>query len=249
MKRKEETLDGIFKTFKSHLYKYKMIVLEKSLGDSEFFQIWKCDETQKSSVESILKQADKVKNVIVYQNNNCIILLENSKINIILFDWSGLEDIVHFFETSDINKNFNDNFRKKLEIIKYEIDSCLIIQSKRFKDIVNKYSNMIIKNCGCVLYKTIIPDLLYDGSQILKSIPGDKTIPINKIEIYTDPYLYITAIRINDKHPNADSMNWFCLGDLKLLPLNIENIERILNKIKIWNINDSYWVPEWFETV
>lgn len=174
----------------------------------------------------------------VIQGYKSLIIIDDNKIIDILFEWNGLYDLINLFE------KFKDSATsRKLFIAKYDIDKCLGCLSERFSEVVKEFEGLIIKGEVIEIFNTIIPDKAIIRNKILK-IPEGEIIPINKISIHTDPSCMVTSVRIQGKHPNADSNGWYCLGNLKFLPLSVDTIKKLIEQIKCYQLNDCYWKPK-----
>jgi len=177
-------------------------------------------------------------NIDVINGYKSIIIIDDGKIITILFEWNGLYDLINLFE------NFKDETTsRKLFIAKYDIDKCLSCLSERFSEVVREFEGLVIKGEVIEIFNTITPDKAIIRNKVF-TIPEDERIPIHKICIHTDPSCMVTSVRIIGKHPNADSKGWYCLGDLKFLPLNIETIYKLIEQIKCYQLQDCYWKPK-----
>jgi len=166
-----------------------------------------------------------------------IIIIHQNKIITILFEWDGLYDLVHLFE------KFKDaSMKRKLFIVRYDIDKCLSYLSERFSEVVDSFKGLVIKGEKIEIYNSIIPDKALMRNIVC--IPQKDRIPIEKIDIYVDPSCAITSVRLYGKHPNADNSGWYCLGDLKFLPLSVESINTLVEQIKCYQLRDCYWKPK-----
>lgn len=173
-----------------------------------------------------------------FKGNNCIILYEKEDIYVIVSEWKGFEEFINFFKEKFKN---NKDLNARLNIIEYEIKRCLNTLNNNFNKLLIKFPDMIIRNMGVEIEMNIIVDNVLTSRNIIKNIPKEKRLKIDKINIYTDPNGYITSVKINGIHPNADKDGWFCLGDLKYLPLTKESIDLLKSRLEIANLLDCYW--------
>ena len=79
------------------------------------------------------------------------------------------------------------------------------------------------------------------------TIPENERTPITSITIFTDPNSQISSVRLNEKHPNADENGWFCLGKLKRSKITVDNINRLIELIKCYKLDDCYWRPKGYK--
>lgn len=167
-----------------------------------------------------------------------IIIIDQNKIITVLFEWSGLYDLVHLFE------KFKDSgMSRKLFIVKYDIDKCLSYLSEKFSEVVSEFDGLVVTGEKIELFNRIIPDKAVLKHKLVE-IPIEDRIPIEKIDIYIDPSCTITSVRLYNKHPNADPNGWYCLGDIKFSPLCVDSINRLIEQIKCYHLNDCYWKPK-----
>lgn len=211
--------------------------------DSRNLIFYKTDMYMKNKWLGFLTHADDEDEIIrAYKS---IIIIHQNKIITILFEWDGLYDLVHLFERFK-----DDSMNRKLFIVKYDIDKCMSYLSKRFSEVVDGVEGLVIKGEKIEIYNTIIPDKALIKNKVMIIPPKDRT-NIEKIDIYVDPSCAITSVRLYGSHPNADNNGWYCLGDLKFLPLSVESINSLIEQIKCYQLRDCYWKPknykEWIE--
>jgi hypothetical protein len=220
------------------LVEHKIVHLDKLIGSRTKSHIpYAVYKTDLSVKNQLLKLYDPGKTII---NDQSIIFLGSKSVLMILFNWSGLHELVDFIEKNLLKIN-NE---RKVRLIKYDIDRCLTNLSKNFKDIIKSFPDMIIKNDCLELVNPLIPDKILSQNK-LNDIPIEKQIKIVKLSIYTDHNGFITSVRLKGKHPNANPEGWYCLGTLKLMPLTHETINLLLSQIKVYKLDDCYWKPEW----
>lgn len=196
---------------------------------------YKTDISYKNEWLSFLNNKNDIEVINGYKS---IIIIHDSSIITILFEWNGLYDLINLFE-----KFKDSSTSRKLFIAKYDIDKCLGYLSERFSEVVKEFDGLVIKGETIEIYNTITPDKAVIKNKILK-IPEDERIPITRICIYTDPSCMITSVRLHGKHPNADSNGWYCLGNLKFIPLSVESIKKLIENIKCYKLQDCYWKPK-----
>lgn len=95
----------------------------------------------------------------------------------------------------------------------------------------------------------IVPDKYISGTErapiINNMYRGDL---IQNIKITFNPDLYVTSVQLMDgKHPNADKDGFYCLGELKFKKLDDCFIFKLIENMKIYNLIDCYYVPNWFK--
>lgn len=211
--------------------------------DSRNLSFYKTDISEKSAWLNFIAQLNN--DIEVINAHKSIIIIDQNKIITILFEWSGLYDLLHLFE------KFKDaSMSRKLFIVGYDIEKCLSYLSERFSEVVNHFDGMVIKGEKIEIFNRIIPDKALTKTKVV-TIPQCDRIPIEKLDIYIDPSCAITSVRLYGEHPNADSNGWYCLGDLKFSPLSVETINKLIEQIKCYQLKDCYWKPknykEWIE--
>lgn len=203
--------------------------------DSRNLRFYKTDKSTKKEWLEFLKDKNDLNVVSGYRS---IIIISQNKISTILFEWRGLYELVRLFE-----KFKDDSMKRKLFIIRYDIDKCLSYLSERFSKVVKEFEGLVIKGEKIEIFKLIVPDKALTKNKAV-FIPEHDRLPIPKIDIYIDPSCTITSVRIYGEHPNADDNGWYCLGDLKFSPLSVESINRLIEQIKCYHLNDCYWKPK-----
>jgi len=173
-----------------------------------------------------------------FKGNSCLILYEKEDIYVIVSEWKGFEEFINFFKEKFKN---NKDLSARLHIVEYEIKRCLNTLNNNFNKLLTKFPDMIIKNMGIEIDMKINVDKALISEDRIVDIPKEKRLKIDKINIYTDPNGYITSVKINGIHPNADKDGWFCLGYLKYLPLTEESIDLLKSRLEIANLSDCYW--------
>ena len=210
--------------------------LEKSLE----FKFYKTDYKNKYFwIEAI---SDKLKVKHTYTGYNLIVVFDGNVVTTIVFDWVGLKELGYIFENSNIFGK-DGNFYRKLFLFKHDIETHLKSLSKNYKEVLDSFPDIAIKNDVIELQRTIIPNRAYINKNSVVEIPKESAIPITKIIIYTDPSGLISSVNIIGKHPNADKNGWFCLGNLKMIPFCVKSINTLTEQIKSYKLDDCYWKP------
>lgn len=203
------------------------------------FKFYKTDESNK---QFWVEETKQLKHINVYVGFKIIIFFRESSLITIVFDWKGLKELVKIFEDGPM---FDDDASKrKLFITKYDLDNYLKNLDKNYEDVLRAFPEIVIHDDVIVLFKTIIPEYAIIDRYTKVKIPEGQAIPIARITIYTDPSGLISSVKIIGKHPNADNSGWFCLGDLKMIPLSVSAINQIITQIKCYKLYDCYWRPK-----
>lgn len=218
------------------LFQHHIPFMMSLVTNNNSLKFYKTDETNRNYWIDIINRQFKKTPCI---NRNSIIIVNDNIIDVILFRWSGLYNVVDLFS----NRIDNDKTKRNLFLVRYDIEKYLSSLSDNFETLIRTFSTIVIKNDNIEMYKKIVPDkaLLKKGK--LVSIPVSKRIPITKITIFSDPSACVTSVRLKEKHPNADLDGWFCLGKLKRLPLNVDTIYKLMELIKCYKLDDCYWRP------
>lgn len=176
---------------------------------------------------------------------NTIIIINDGIVNVILFNWSGLYDVVDAFKTDEMS----ETRKRNLFIVKFGIKQSLARFTEGFYSVLKDF-NVVLKNDDIELYEDIIPDKALYKNKIV-DIPQDSHILISKLIIYADPQGCVTSMRLDKKHPNADEKGWYCMGDLKSVILSTNNMNTLISNIKCYRLDDCYWRPtgfrKWFK--
>lgn len=199
-------------------------------------KFYKTDISNREYWINFVNSCDDIISHIKYRS---IIFVEKEKLITILFEWSGLYDLLHFF-----NQRFIDEKSKRsLFIVHYDVDRAINNLSTKITEVLKYFKDMAIVGEQLILYRKIVPDKALIKKDKLVDIPEEDRVPINRLEINTDPFGSITSVKIDSKHPNADDSGWFCLGELKSIPLSVEAINRIICQMKCYHLMDCYWRP------
>jgi len=203
--------------------------------DSRNLRFYKTDNSTKKEWLEFFRDNHDLEIINGYKS---IIIIDQNKISTILFEWSGLYELVRLFE-----KIKDDSVKRKLFIVRYDIDKCLSYLSERFLEVVKNFKGLVIKGEKVEIYNTIKPDKALIKNNVV-SIPKYDRLPIEKVDIYIDPSCTITSVRLHGEHPNADNNGWYCLGNLKFSPLSVASINKLIEQIKCYHLNDCYWKPK-----
>ena len=84
-------------------------------------------------------------------------------------------------------------------------------------------------------------------SDQIKFIPKMHRLTYNDIELTINPMNQIISLKLDNKHPNCDESNYYCLGLSKFKLIDLETIQDLINRIKIWRLDDCYWIPDWIK--
>jgi len=218
------------------LFEHRLSFMD--LLDSRNLKFYKTDMSRKKNWLNFLNNKDDIEIIKGYKS---IIIIDKNKIITILFDWSGLYELVRLFENIA-----DDSMKRKLFIVKYDVEKCLSHLSKKFSEVISKFKGIVINGESLEIFNIIIPDKAIIINKVI-SIPKQDRIPINKIDIYVDPSCAITSVRLYGQHLNSDSNGWYCLGNLKFSPLSIDTINRLIEQIKCYQLQDCYWKPKNFK--
>jgi len=217
------------------LFKYHIPFMMQLVNNYNNLRFYKTDEAHKKFwIDIISKETNKT----ICINRDSIIII-GDEIDVILFRWNGLYDVVDIF-----NKGLdNTQLQRNIFLIRYDIKKYLSTLSDSYSKLIKTFPNIVINNDNVDIYEKIEPNnALLKGGKLV-SIPIEKRLPITKITIYSDPSSSITSVKLNGKHPNADSNGWFCLGKLKKSPLDIDTIYKLIELVKCYKLDDCYWRP------
>lgn len=232
----KEKLDG------GELIQHRLPFVDNLMISFEF-NFYKTDQLNKLFwVKSINKLNIKPTHI----GYNLIVIFEGKIITTIVFDWIGLKELVNIFESCQLF-NSNDNFNRKLFLLKYDINAYLKHLSRNYKEVIDVFKDLVIRNDTIDIYRTIKPDKAYINENKIVRIPEDESIPITKVTIYTDPSGLVSSVKVKGKHPNADKKGWFCLGNLKMVPFCVGSINNLIEQIKCYKLDDCYWKPNGYK--
>ena len=235
-----ETIESFIKSSirSGEIYNYKLASLSVT-----FRGMVKIYKSKSSNVNKLSKDILNIKNCSHIKTKQSLLVVSDNKIYIFIFDWIGLKESIESLKSVFNNKN---KIIKKLNLMSFEVDRSLSKFNVDFKQLINKNPGVILKNEGIELRNRITPDKILYKKKVSK-IPLKQRITINNVTINTDPHGFITAIKLDHIHPNADKNLWYCLGSLKLQPLNNEIITLLKGQIETYKLDDCYWLPEWFK--
>ena len=96
------------------------------------------------------------------------------------------------------------------------------------------------------LKRTVIPDKVWYRNKIKKITEIEEHLVIREYDVITDVYNLIMKVFLKSSiHPNANPKTGeFCLDrDIRGLPYNKENIEKLEKDMKKFNLLNCYHVP------
>lgn len=221
------------------LSEHKLPFINK-LNTSADFKFYKTDEKNKQFWIEEIDKLDK-DSMCVYTGYKIITIFKDNSIITIVFDWIGLKELIKIFED---NPMFSDeSSKRKLFIVRYDLSNYLNNLNKNYESIIAEFKDIVIQNDTIILYRKIIPTTAVVNKYNKVKIPEDCAIPIERVVIYSNPSGLISSVKIIGKHPNADKDGWFCLGELKMIPLSVNAIYNIIAQIKCYKLDDCYWRP------
>jgi len=116
-------------------------------------------------------------------------------------------------------------------------------------DIRILFPSISVFSNGFMLYEDIIPDkYIYENK--IKNIPNlfKEDYGIKFISVFLNSKFEMIAVKLdNNKHPNCSDEGWFCLGEMENKKTNKKTIIELINCIKIFNLDNCYKYPSWFE--
>lgn len=132
-----------------------------------------------------------------------------------------------------------------------EILNELLYSDEIFSEYLKKTykSNRIVKQYCEIIPKKIIHFVINSGigiTPISNEIKWSKNeFEIKCYYVILDKNNYIQDLYLKGKHPNSnpDENNKFCLGDLKNIIFNEDNIEIIKSVLSTWNLRHCYFTP------
>jgi hypothetical protein len=213
------------------------------VNNKDSLKFYKTNKDNKSEWINFIKNIDC--NYYNYTDNS-IVIIHGGIIIVILFNWCGLYDVLNIFKNCS---NMTESKSRIITITEFDIKQSLNRLSSSIYSIMKEFDT-ILRDGDIELSVKIYPKKAIFKNKII-DVPIDNLKPINKIFIYTDPQGYISSLRIDEKHPNADDKGWYCMGDLKRISLSVDNIKTIINNIEYYRLDDCYWRPpgfkKWFE--
>lgn len=120
--------------------------------------------------------------------------------------------------------------------------------SRRIKlsSMMDKYP-MAISNLMITIKVQVTPQYYFRGKTQAK-IPKDKRVTHEKIRVRLNPQGQVISVKLDKPHPNADEHLYYCLGSVKFKDFTEPVLEEILNRLKTYNMDDSYWEPDYVRT-
>lgn len=171
-----------------------------------------------------------------------IISKSDNKILIITFDDNKIENLIKIlYEHGKITLS---EYNK----IIYDVYKFLSTSYSDIVEIKNEYKNTIINKNGITIIHPITPYKFLYKNKIFE-IPIEDRSKITSFEFIVNNENKILSLKIDGKHPNADKNNEFCLGDLKFLDLKLKSITAIITTTSIYNMNNSYYMPNSIKSI
>jgi len=226
-------------TINGYFIKQDLPYITRFIGDNVKF--YTTDVVNKRDILNNIKRFG-----LTYKSNdNSLSIIDGDILYIILFEWIGLKEVLPIIQ-SMFDNNTTDGI-KKSNMIKMNIDRSLLNSTDEFSEIIRKFKNVKVTEKSIELYDLGLEPTKAISDNIIVDIPNPKEYIINNIKVFTDPMGCIVAVKLDNLHPNADNLGWFCLGELKLMKLNLTSFDKLLNKIKIFNLRDCYWIPDFIQ--
>jgi hypothetical protein len=244
-KNKNKLVDKFLKKNKEKLLKIEINIINDFLKNTNR-KIFLCDPKFKKQLIKSVEYLDKYLKVSF--SKFCKINSDEKKV-LIAFNNEELLNIIKYLIMS-LNDKEKKLYYDKLHIAKLEIEKSKSNYLHSFRKIQNLFPNSMIKPFGIEIYKTIFPTYyIYDKPPKIRKIPNNLKDRIDIIVIYTDYQNKINSVYIgNCPHPNSKD-GWFCLGNLKDKELNLENVEKLIKNLKVYNLTDCYFIPEKFKKI
>jgi len=186
------------------------------------------------STRSFLEKLES--NIFIIKNTHVVIVNNNNKFIVFLSDWVGLIDVFEF------TKSYLSN-GVRIDHIKFQIMKTLSRLNEGIQEII-RTRNAVVEDGDIILYERIIPSKIIINN-VVKNIEPQYKTSINKLHFQTDPNGLLISLKIDELHPNADSNGYYCLGNMKYLPLNIYTIKSVIAQLEFYRLDDSYWIPTW----
>lgn len=225
--------------------------VENILSKENIF-IYSCRMENLKVVTQPVLELDNLK--MFYLKNSVCISDEKNILFITTNSLSGSLEILDFISETFCGKI--KQVKEKIEIAKHHLKRIMNINMENIERIKNNFNDVILNNDSLDLFVNFKPSKLIHGNPaILSDIPSviRENIPsINRIKIYIDSNGMINSVVLfsNDTdrniHPNAED-GWYCLGSFKGKELCESNVLNLINSVKIININDCYFVPDYLE--
>lgn len=222
--------------FKTSISLYNNFFLNKEVS------VYNCSRLGIPELKNAFSKMDKYK---LYIDTHYIVLITSKKVLIILLnDHYSLGVVLEFlyknnFDNIPISKLKSIKTIAEQEIIR--IDSC---NKNVINSIRNQYPHVTYFRSSLYFNETeLIPDKCLKGDMMytIKNAPV-----ITKLQINLDPLFKINSVYGEGSHPNF-SENYWCLGKFQGKLLTVEMVDAIFDTIKIYNLNDSFFIPETME--
>jgi hypothetical protein len=173
--------------------------------------------------------------------NNTAILCGVHKLVIITppFEYQDIADIIE-----EVFSN-NETVKNNIDHIRYSIES---LSSKiQYDDIMKKYPS-ILNNLSIIINVNVTPDHFY-FKEMSGLIPDNNRTAIREITIKLNPMGQLLSVKLDITHPNADNHLYYCIGSLKFQYFDLEILEEILKRLKLYNLDDCYKIPDYLKTM
>ena len=218
------------------------------LLDKENISIYYC---RMEELKYVTKTILELKNVKIHYLKNSVCISDESKL--VFITTNSLNGPVEILDFISIRI---EKIKDRIEAVKYQLKRNRNINISNI-DKIRKNFNDVVLNSDCIeLFLRLRPNKLVHGNpSVISDVPEAmmENIPIiNKLRIYFDSNACINSVVLySDEtrsyiHPNADN-GWYCLGAYKGKELNENNVLGLINSIKIMNINDCYYVPDYLK--
>jgi hypothetical protein len=241
---RKNDLNGFLTRFENHIIFNSSLDIFDRFFDKHCVSVFNCQAGALNTLKLSLSKLDK--HIQQHVNSNFIIIYENNRVVIILLNQVYSLDCIRLYLEET---NPSDYPEYKLincsKTCKYDIDRIKNCNTHIISEIRNKYHHITyVKSILYLNEVSIFPDKYIHGKPPkIYSIVHDKLNPIHDISITVDPMFKINSIHAYGTHPNFKDGYW-CLGKFQDYPLNLNTVTAILENMKIYNLNDCYFIPE-----
>lgn len=198
-------------------------------------------------LKSILNKEDKYRNKLKEGEN---VLIISTKTKNICITKSKKHSFLNVLKILDSEKILSDKQLSQIKdfcsnnLCNMENGICLNLD-----DIRTIFPCISVFSNGFIIYENIFPDKYIYKNKVYE-IPKNnrKYHSILSCTIYLNDKFKIVATKIdNTNHPNCSDEGWFCLGEMENKRVDKKSIMELMSCIKIFNLDNCYKYPYWFE--
>lgn len=174
-----------------------------------------------------------------YVGEGFLAITDNKTLSILIDDIDEASDYIgEFLKESPFGET--EAIKKKIPYINQDLKRLI---NKDLKPFIRDYHVYIDGPEITIGDVGIVPKYIYKNRKV-RTIPKGKSWPINSVVVTTTPNNQILSLKLDNVHPNADEDGFFCLSSSFYATLTIETFRDIVNQIRIYNLDDCYWTPD-----